>query len=57
MFKTLSGSAQSVETVIGENSYKHSRVNQWTASVVEQSLIQLSKLGKQFKYIGMLVSD
>ncbi|KAM4712939.1 dynein light chain Tctex-type 1-like [Anableps anableps] len=41
-----------VETVIGENSYKHSRVNQWTTSVVEQCLIQLSKLGKPFKYIA-----
>ncbi|MED6237372.1 Dynein light chain Tctex-type [Characodon lateralis] len=41
----------SVETAIGENSYKHSRVNQWTTSVVEQCLIQLSKLGKPFKYI------
>ncbi|KAK5610124.1 Dynein light chain Tctex-type [Crenichthys baileyi] len=41
----------SVETAIGENSYKHSRVNQWTTSVVEQCLIQLSKLAKPFKYI------
>ncbi|PWA27711.1 hypothetical protein CCH79_00000401, partial [Gambusia affinis] len=41
----------SVETVIGENSYKHGRVNQWTTSVVEQCLIQLSKLDKPFKFI------
>ncbi|XP_044185296.1 dynein light chain Tctex-type 1 isoform X2 [Thunnus albacares] len=42
---------ESVETAIGGNAYQHSRVNQWTTSVVEQCLSQLSKLGKPFKYI------
>ncbi|XP_038582935.1 dynein light chain Tctex-type 1-like [Micropterus salmoides] len=42
---------ESVEAAIGGNAYQHSRVNQWTASVVEQCLSQLSKLGKSFKYI------
>jgi dynein light chain Tctex-type 1 len=46
-------SFQSVEGAIGGNAYQHSRVNQWTTNVVEQSLSQLSKLGKPFKYIGM----
>ncbi|XP_061590756.1 dynein light chain Tctex-type 1-like [Cololabis saira] len=41
----------SIETAIGGNDYKHSRVDQWTASVMEQSLSQLNKLGKPFKYI------
>ncbi|XP_017278668.1 dynein light chain Tctex-type 1 isoform X2 [Kryptolebias marmoratus] len=41
----------SVETTIGGNAYQHNRVNQWTTSVVEQCLSQLSKLGKPFKYI------
>ncbi|XP_061584622.1 dynein light chain Tctex-type 1-like [Cololabis saira] len=41
----------SIETTIGGNDYKHSRVDQWTTSVMEQSLSQLSKLGKHFKYI------
>uniref|UniRef100_A0AAV2K9C8 Dynein light chain Tctex-type 1 n=1 Tax=Knipowitschia caucasica TaxID=637954 RepID=A0AAV2K9C8_KNICA len=42
---------ESVEAAIGGNSYQHNRVNQWTTSVVEQCLSQLSKLGKSFKYI------
>ncbi|XP_068580730.1 dynein light chain Tctex-type 1 [Cebidichthys violaceus] len=42
---------ESVEAAIGGNAYQHSRVNQWSTSVVEQSLSQLSKLGKPFKYI------
>ncbi|XP_010795252.1 dynein light chain Tctex-type 1 isoform X2 [Notothenia coriiceps] len=42
---------ESVEATIGANAYQHSRVNQWTTSVVEQCLSQLSKLGKPFKYI------
>ncbi|XP_034017867.1 dynein light chain Tctex-type 1 [Thalassophryne amazonica] len=39
------------DTVLGEASYQHSRVSQWSNSVVEQCLSQLSKLGKPFKYI------
>ncbi|XP_020488547.1 dynein light chain Tctex-type 1 isoform X1 [Labrus bergylta] len=42
---------ESVESAIGGNAYQHSRVNQWTTSVVEQCLSHLSKLGKPFKYI------
>ncbi|XP_069014279.1 dynein light chain Tctex-type 1 isoform X1 [Embiotoca jacksoni] len=42
---------ESVEAVIGENAYQHNRVNQWSSSVMEQCLSQLSKLGKPFKYI------
>ncbi|XP_031178059.1 dynein light chain Tctex-type 1 [Sander lucioperca] len=42
---------ESVEAAIGGNAYQHSRVNQWSTSVVEQCLSQLSKLGKPFKYI------
>ncbi|XP_061595267.1 dynein light chain Tctex-type 1 [Cololabis saira] len=41
----------SIETAIGGNAYEFNRVNQWTTSVMEQSLSQLSKLGKPFKYI------
>lgn len=44
---------QSIEATIGGNTYQHTRVNQWTSSVVELCLGQLSKLGKPFKYIGM----
>ncbi|KAI1895055.1 hypothetical protein AGOR_G00102330 [Albula goreensis] len=40
-----------VETTIGNSSYQHNRINQWTSSVVEASLNQLTKLGKPFKYI------
>ncbi|NP_001134975.1 Dynein light chain Tctex-type 1 [Salmo salar] len=40
-----------VETTIGSSAYQQNRINQWTSSVVETSLNQLSKLGKPFKYI------
>ncbi|OXB83719.1 UNVERIFIED_CONTAM: hypothetical protein H355_013074 [Colinus virginianus] len=43
---------EAIESAIGGNVYQHNKVNQWTTSVVEQSLSQLTKLGKPFKYIG-----
>ncbi|XP_005420201.1 dynein light chain Tctex-type 1 [Geospiza fortis] len=42
---------EAIEGAIGGNAYQHSKVNQWTTSVVEQTLSQLTKLGKPFKYI------
>lgn len=45
-------SMQSIEGSIGGNAYQHNKVNQWTSSVVETCLNQLTKLGKPFKYIG-----
>ncbi|XP_051892428.1 dynein light chain Tctex-type 1-like [Pristis pectinata] len=42
---------EAVENTIGGNAYQHNKVNQWTASVVEQCLNQLTKLAKPFKYI------
>lgn len=48
-------SVQGVETVIGGSSYHHNKVNQWTSSVVEQCLNQLTKLNKPFKYIGLSI--
>ncbi|KAI2654331.1 Dynein light chain Tctex-type 1 [Labeo rohita] len=42
---------ETVESTIGNSSYQHSKVNQWTSSIVESSLNQLTKLGKPFKYI------
>uniref|UniRef100_A0A8C3MUW4 Dynein light chain Tctex-type 1 n=1 Tax=Geospiza parvula TaxID=87175 RepID=A0A8C3MUW4_GEOPR len=45
---------EAIEGAIGGNAYQHSKVNQWTTSVVEQTLSQLTKLGKPFKYIGEL---
>ncbi|XP_009317436.1 PREDICTED: dynein light chain Tctex-type 1 [Pygoscelis adeliae] len=42
---------EAIESAIGGNAYQHSKVNQWTTSVVEQTLSQLTKLGKPFKYI------
>uniref|UniRef100_A0A8D0F2G9 Dynein light chain Tctex-type 1 n=1 Tax=Strix occidentalis caurina TaxID=311401 RepID=A0A8D0F2G9_STROC len=47
----LSYSTLAIESAIGGNAYQHSKVNQWTTSVVEQTLSQLTKLGKPFKYI------
>ncbi|PIO35406.1 hypothetical protein AB205_0094400, partial [Aquarana catesbeiana] len=46
---------ESIESAIGGNAYQHNKVNQWTTNVVEQTLSQLTKLGKPFKYIGMCV--
>lgn len=43
---------QCIEGVIGGVDYSQSKVNQWTASIVEHSLTQLVKQGKAFKYIG-----
>merc|ERR1719341_580787 len=42
---------ESLETVIGGNSYTGVKVNEWTAQVVESVLGSLSKLDKAFKYI------
>ncbi|KAB0361679.1 hypothetical protein FD755_008342, partial [Muntiacus reevesi] len=42
---------KAIESAIGGNAYQHSKVNQWTTNVVEQTLSQLTKLGKPFKYI------
>nr|KAG8539078.1 hypothetical protein GDO81_021494 [Engystomops pustulosus] len=42
---------ESIESAIGGNAYQHNKVNQWTTNVVEQTLSQLTKLGKPFKYI------
>ena len=39
---------------MGASSYQNNRVNQWTSSIVEQCLNQLTKLGKPFKYIGKI---
>ena len=50
-YATIS-SVQSVESVLGAATYQNNKVNQWTSSVVEQCLNQLTKLGKSFKYIG-----
>uniref|UniRef100_A0A8C5UW41 Dynein light chain Tctex-type 1 n=1 Tax=Microcebus murinus TaxID=30608 RepID=A0A8C5UW41_MICMU len=43
---------EAIESAIGGNAYQHNKVNQWTTNVVEQTLSQLTKLGKPFKYIG-----
>uniref|UniRef100_A0A3Q3RW56 Dynein, light chain, Tctex-type 1 n=1 Tax=Mastacembelus armatus TaxID=205130 RepID=A0A3Q3RW56_9TELE len=48
----LSGKPQCFLAIAIANTYQQSRVNQWTTSIVEQCLSQLSKLGKPFKYIG-----
>ncbi|TRY87873.1 hypothetical protein DNTS_006224, partial [Danionella cerebrum] len=42
---------ETLEVVIGRSQFEQKRVAQWTSSVVEQSLSQLSKLNKPFKYI------
>lgn len=46
--------SQCIEGVVGGADYNQSKVNQWTASIVEQSLTHLVKQGRPFKYIGEL---
>lgn len=60
-FMTLSLSlsvvlSQCIEGVIGGTDYNQSKVNQWTASIVEHSLTHLVKQGRPFKYIGELTA-
>ncbi|EDL35663.1 dynein light chain Tctex-type 3, isoform CRA_b [Mus musculus] len=40
-----------VDGVLGGNDYNENNINQWTASIVEQSITHLVKLGKAYKYI------
>ncbi|VDN96130.1 unnamed protein product [Rodentolepis nana] len=42
---------ESIENNVGNSSYVHTKVPQWTSTIVEQILNQLTKLGKPFKYI------
>lgn len=44
--------SQCIEGVIGGTDYNQSKVNQWTASIVEHALTHLVKQGRPFKYIG-----
>lgn len=43
---------EAIETSIGGTAYQHNKVNQWTSTVVETCLGQLTKLQKPYKYIG-----
>uniref|UniRef100_A0A0X3PQ82 Dynein light chain Tctex-type 1 n=1 Tax=Schistocephalus solidus TaxID=70667 RepID=A0A0X3PQ82_SCHSO len=43
---------ENIENTVGSSTYVHSKVNQWTSTIIEQVLNQLTKLGKPFKYIG-----
>ncbi|XP_054583339.1 dynein light chain Tctex-type 1-like [Eptesicus fuscus] len=42
---------EAIESAIGGKAYQHTKVNQWTTNVVEQTLSQLTKPGKPSKYI------
>ncbi|VDP30968.1 unnamed protein product, partial [Echinostoma caproni] len=41
----------SIESTVGTSTYSHTKVQQWTSSVIEQCLNHLTKLGKPFKYV------
>jgi dynein light chain Tctex-type 1 len=47
---------ETVDRIIGNNVYLDSRVNRWTADVVDQILTELMNLNKPFKYIVQAVS-
>ncbi|KAM4796505.1 dynein light chain Tctex-type 3 [Rhinophrynus dorsalis] len=40
-----------VDVILGGVDYDESKVNEWMAAVVEQSLTHLVKMGKAYKYI------
>ncbi|XP_036883742.1 dynein light chain Tctex-type 1-like [Sturnira hondurensis] len=42
---------EATERDVDGDTYRHSKVNQWAASVVEQALSQITKLGKPLQYI------
>jgi len=44
---------ETIENVIGGQTYCNTKVSQWTASVVENCLLGLTGLQKPFKYIGI----
>jgi len=41
-----------VENILGSAAYQNNKVNQWTSSIVEGCLKELTKLSKPYKYIG-----
>lgn len=45
---------EAIEITIGGNAYQHDKVNNWTGTVVENCLGNLTKLQKPYKYIGEL---
>jgi len=40
-----------IDSILGNNPYEHGSVGQWTQAIVENTLSQLAKLNKPFKYI------
>jgi dynein light chain Tctex-type 1 len=46
---------ETVERVIGNNSYQQNKINRWTADLVDQLLTELTNLNKPFKYIVQAV--
>lgn len=48
---------ETIERIIGSNSYQQNKINRWTADIVDQTLTELTSLDKPFKYIVQAVSD
>lgn len=42
---------ESIETSLQSATYAHSKVAQWTSSIVEACVKRLTQLGKPFKYV------
>jgi len=42
---------ETIETIIGGQTYDNTKVSQWTSSVVDGCLVGLTALQKPFKYI------
>lgn len=47
---------EAIERIIGGNAYQYTKINRWTADIVDQMLTELTSLNKPFKYIVQAVS-
>eukprot|EP00297_Palpitomonas_bilix_P016021 CAMPEP_0113873690 /NCGR_PEP_ID=MMETSP0780_2-20120614/3914_1 /TAXON_ID=652834 /ORGANISM="Palpitomonas bilix" /LENGTH=96 /DNA_ID=CAMNT_0000859371 /DNA_START=273 /DNA_END=563 /DNA_ORIENTATION=- /assembly_acc=CAM_ASM_000599 len=41
----------SIEAILGAQSYNHGKVTQWNSDVIEQTMRKLASLNKPFKYV------
>eukprot|EP00735_Rhodelphis_limneticus_P005312 TRINITY_DN17100_c0_g1::TRINITY_DN17100_c0_g1_i1::g.20946::m.20946 TRINITY_DN17100_c0_g1::TRINITY_DN17100_c0_g1_i1::g.20946 ORF type:complete len:131 (+),score=-0.94,sp/Q9Z336/DYLT1_RAT/69.03/7e-57,Tctex-1/PF03645.8/1.8e-37 TRINITY_DN17100_c0_g1_i1:54-395(+) len=42
---------ETIDQLLGNTTYQHNKIGQWTSNVVEQCLKRLTALNKPFKYI------
>ncbi|TPP61813.1 Dynein light chain Tctex-type 1 [Fasciola gigantica] len=42
-----------IGNVVGASDFSANKIKQWTSTIIEQSISQLARLNRPFKYIGM----